>query len=336
MFKPGEILKGTVIRKFPRGEILVAAKGREFQAYTTLNLKEGQRHHFQVNTTGSRIELKVLDDLIHKLDSPIQIWSSNRHARDRFAGLIRELIKAHNLTGLTKGSVQTLKNLSQLFPTIVFSDHGKDNGLWLQRFIIGSGLFWENKIVRYLLGDKNRSWKRLMAVDLKGVLLSLDGDLRTLEQDSDHIKSLAENIRQALSVIEQDQFLNLSSVREGLGWFWFIPGLKEDGFRKAELFVKEGKKEGETCFSIFLELSRLGQVVVDVAVMKGVISLKIFMEDRELANFVTENLSLLEKGIQEAGMMIGTIVCDVKEGLELDFNPFLDEEFQSQLVHLVI
>ena len=51
-FKPGEILKGTVIRKFPGGELLVSAEGKQFRAYTALNLIEGDRQYFQVKTLG--------------------------------------------------------------------------------------------------------------------------------------------------------------------------------------------------------------------------------------------------------------------------------------------
>ncbi|MBW2609903.1 MAG: hypothetical protein JRC68_06130 [Deltaproteobacteria bacterium] len=335
-FKPGEILKGTVIQKFPGGEVLIAAKGKLFRAYTELNLMEGNKHNFQVKTVGPKIELKVLDGMIHKLGSPIQIWSSNRVARAGLASILLELSKAHNLSGLSRGLSQALKNLNQLFPSIVYNNQGDDSSLWASRSLLGSGLLWENKIVRYLLGKKNMPLKRLTASDLKGLLLSIGKIFSSEKQDHDHLRPLAVKIRQALFLIEQDQLLNVSSLREGLGWFWFISGLEEDGFRNAELFVKENESGDEIHFSMFLEFTRLGKMEVDASIIESVLGVKIRVEDTEKANFVTEHLPILEKGLQNTSLVTGSIVCDVKESQDLDFNPFPGGGMPSPSVHIVI
>ena len=334
-FRHGEIIKGTVIQKYSGKEILVTAKGKQFHAYTTLDLLEGNKYRFEVKNEGYKIVLKVLDSLTHKLGSPLHLWSSNRITRNRIIGILRELSNAHNLAGLAKGTNQTLKNLDKLFPAIVFSDHGSNNSQWITSYLLGSGLFWENKILQYLSGEKNKSWKRLMVSDLKGLLLSLDKSLRVVSQDNDQLRSLAVKIREALFLIERDQFLNLSAMKEGLGWFWYIPGLAEDGFKNTELFVKKGKKEEGIYFSILLEFTFLGHVEIDASIIESIIGIKISVEDAEKASFVTKNLPILEKSIQDTGIATGKIVCDIKERQDLDINPFSERGEQSS-VHIVI
>ena len=80
---------------------------------------------------------------------------------------------------------------------MVYSDPIKNDGLWLSELIRGSGLFWENKVLQYLLRGKNRSLRQLSLSDLKGLLLSLDRDLESEGPGKDSIQSLAARIKQA-------------------------------------------------------------------------------------------------------------------------------------------
>ena len=121
-------------------------------------------------------------------------------------------------------------------------------------------------------------------------------------------------------MIEQDQLLNLSSLEEDLGWFWFVPGNVDDGFEKAELFVRKQQEEG-FYFSILLEFTHLGQMEADISMVKNFINVKIRLQDAERADFVTKNLYLLEKGLQDAGFITGSLACGVKE-VDLDGEPF--------------
>ena len=335
-FKPGEIFRGTVIQRHPGGGVLVAAKGREFLAYTELSLTEGHKHNFQVKSTGAKIELKVLDQGTLKLHSPLHLWASSRMARDKLANILLELSAANNLKGLAPAATQVFKDLHQLLPAIIYGKPGDNDVLWLSNNLLGSGLFWENKVARFLFGDKKGSWNKLSATDMKGLLLSLNKSLRVEDHDPDHLKSIALKIKQALHLIEQDQFLNLSSVREGLGWFWFIPGLAEDGFRKAELFVKKKEAAKETYFSIFLEFTHLGEMEVLVSIVESVIGVRIVVEDMEKEEFVSKYLPLLETSLQNAGMDTGLIVCNTKEKQDPDLAPFCDEKHFSPSIHLVI
>ena len=333
-FRSGDILKGIVIKKYPEGEILVSARGKEFRAFSGLNLMEGSTHRFQVKTAGSSIELKVLDGLIQKLGSPLQLWASNRSARNELAGILSEIIRNRNITGLSKGIVQELNCLQQLFPAIIYGRHSEDKAQWFSRFIMGNGMFWENKILNYLTGDRKNPLNKLMISDLKGILLVLRNKLIAVDVNDDQIESLSAKIQNAIHLIEQDQLLNLSSLKDGTGWFCFIPGFKEEGFNRAELFVEEKNPDNETRFSMVMDFTVLGMMEVNVCLAGSVIRVGISVDNEEKADFITENLPLLEKALKDTGMTTTNIACYVKDNNGRISSPFILGDNPS--VHIVI
>ena len=209
--KKGQIIKGVVLKKFPGGEILVSSGGSKFRAFTGLKLAEGSEYHFQVNKAGSKIELKLLDILSAKLGLHIRSLSSNSVPRSEFTGILAYLSDPHNFSSLSGKMTRAFKDLRQYLNSLILGNSVDKNNLWASRSILGSGLFWENRILQYILNKQRGSWKRIMSSDLKGLLLSLDRDIQAGIKDHDDVKSLSLRIKQALNIIEQDQFLNLSS-----------------------------------------------------------------------------------------------------------------------------
>ncbi len=326
---PGEIIKGTVVKKYPPNEVLVSYRGQQFRANTTLGLKEGKTYHFQVKNMGSQTELKVLDGTITRSGAHVPSDSFKTVTGAKLTNLIKTLSRADNIRGLSDTTIQAIKSLRQFIPSILYKDLGDNNGLWLHRLILGSGLFWENKVLRSLMGEKNKTWNRLITSDLKGLLLSLESSLRSEDPNHHGLKPMTDKIKQAISLIEQDQLQNLSGIREDTGWFFFIPGFGDDGFRKGELFVRNSDEREGLNFSIFLDFTHLGQVEFDVSIIESIIGIRIHAEDTEKANYLTANIHLLEKGLRDLGITTGTILCDVKE------DPCAEEE-QSESMHLII
>ena len=171
-FRVGETFKGNVIRRLSGGKVLVASRGRQFWAHTTLNLQEGQRHHFQVKSLGSKVELKVLNGGIKSTHCLTGDLSNVRAAREKLARILAELTSVRTLHVLPSEAKGALGSLTRLLPAIVYSGPEKDAVQSLMRCILGSGLFWESKVARYFPGDKKENWRQLMAGDLKGLLLA--------------------------------------------------------------------------------------------------------------------------------------------------------------------
>lgn len=310
-FKDGQIIKGIVLKKLPGREILVSAGGKQFRAFTGLKLEEGSKHHFQVNRLGSKIELKLLDILNAKLGLNIRSLSSNSASRNNFTGILAHLSNPHNFTALSEKMTKAVNNLRRYLNSFIYSNPDGKNKIWVARGILGSGLFWENKILQYLLSKKTGSWKKLISSDLKGLLLSMDKGIKGEIQDRDDVNPLAQKIKQALNIIEQDQLLNLSSVNDGLGWLLNIPCPGAGVFNRAEIFIN--KKDKGISFTIYLELTQLGRLEMKVSIIESLIGINIFAEDSEKAAFINDNIYMLEKTLQNSGMSTGMIRCEVKE-----------------------
>lgn len=336
IFKPGEIFKGVVTQKLQGREVMISGKGKQFSAFTNLNLKEGSTNHFQVRKIGLRTELKVMGGLTDRLESPVQIWASNRAARKNLEDILKGLARAESPPGISRASQRSLTDLKQFFPALLFNYKNKNPSQWLSRYLKGNGIFWENKIARFLQGGIEQPLEKLMRSDLKGILMNIMKNLGVEDQNQDQIRTILSNLRQAIFLIEQDQFLNLSSIKEGYGWFWFIPGDTEGGFQGAELFVKEEGEDEELAVSMFLEFTILGRIHTEISINNTSTCVRIGVEDKDKADLITENLPILEKNLKDLGIKTGTIICDVKEFQGRDCLPFSDGESLSPAVHIVI
>jgi hypothetical protein len=335
-FRSGDIFRGRVIQRSPQGRFLVTARERAFLAQSGLSLKEGQEYLFQVRSVDPRVELKILEFGGIKRGSPAGLWASGRVARAQLAGILGELSVAYKFRDLPPEAKRAYEGLASLLPTVIYRGPGVDDGPWLSRLLLQSGLFWENRITRYFTGHGRGPWKPFLARDLKGMLLMMDASLRSIDVVQDHMDSPAMKVKQALHIIEQDQLFNLSSAREDLGWLWFIPGLEDEGFRKAEVFYIREHGEKEIRFSILLEFIWLGELDVQVYMLGKRINVRIQAEDAEKADYLRAHLPSLASGLQEAGMSPGMITCEIREGQDMETSPSVGVNPQRTSIDVLI
>lgn len=332
--KNGEVIRGTVIRNLPEGGMLLSAKGKQMNLPKGLDLPVGSRHLFQVNITGSRIELRLVETPVDKAGQPAVAMSANA-ARETLANALTELKAALDQAGLGRTTAQAAQNLRQLMPLIIYANAGDKGGIWVKDNIMAGGLLWESKVAEFLLSDeKNNPIKRLMKGDLKGILLSLEKGL--LAEGKDGSDALVAKIRQALNLIEGNQQINLSTLEEGLGWLFFIPGLERDGFLGAEIFSKKRDEKGGIFFSVLLEFTQLGSFQANVYMMESGMSVKIFMDDEDKAKIVNENLHLLEKGLSALDIKNVKVSCDVRKEEETIEDMVPDLKKRKQNVSIVV
>ena len=334
MLKPGEILRGNIIQEHADGEITISMQGKLIKAHSEINLAKGTSHYFQVKRTEPIIELKVIDRLIKNFEPPLLIWASSRPDRQKFGNILYELGKFHKMVNLNPDTSRVFQKLQQILPAIVFSENSNDDNLWFLKFMPRSGLFWENKIIRHILSTGKDSLKKLSSSDLKGILLSLDKCIKAEDNSNEMIKAMALKLEEAVSIIEQDQLLNLSCIKEGMG-FCFIPGFTEDGFKGADLFIKEVNENDEIYFILFMEFSMLGKIEMDISVANTVIAIKILCEDSIKSGIIKENIPILEKALHDIGMTTGGITCELIEEMDYQINPFSDNKNGYPSVHFI-
>jgi hypothetical protein len=257
--------------------------------------------------------------------------------RNRLTDILADLSNPLNFTPLSGKMTRAFIRIHHYLNSFNYNKPGDKNSLWITRGILNSGLFWENKVLQYLLHKKNGPWKNLISSDLKGLLLFLENGIQGETRNSDDIKLLELKIKQALNIIEQDQFINLSSIKEGLGWLLNIPCIGKDGFRRSEIFIKKNKKGECVSFIIFLELTRLGIIEINVSLIESLIGINLFAEDSGKVAFINDNIHMLEESLKDLGISIDAIHCDIKKIQDdIDSDLIQIDTYHEPSMHLVI
>lgn len=334
---PGDTLRATVLEARDRGEVLLLTRGTRFQAFATRPLQEGRNYLLQVRACGERILLSVVQDGAAERTSAVRLWATGRTDRAELGNLLRSLAEALEDNRLDEPIRKALGTLRNRLPGLIFRAPARDGVQWMMRQLRDSGLFLESRAARHLMEGEKAPFQSLTTSDLKGILLSLKTLLIGREVESPRIADLARQVDQALHVIETDQLLNLSSLKDGLGWFWFIPGFGKDGFRGGEAFFrKPGTHEGALSLSLSLEFTRLGCMEVSVSLTRSVVGLRILTEDGIRADLVRRHLEELRDGLTASGLQAGTMVCREKQEDDPEWAPFLDVENAANAVDIVM
>jgi hypothetical protein len=335
-FTPGETFRGTVVETRAEGEVLILAKGTRFAALTTRPLEAGGNHLFEVRSSGERILLNVVGGTREGRTSAVRLWASGRPARARLGELLASLGARAENRDLGETLRGLLTSLRDRLPSMLYRVPDGKGVDWLARQLRESGLFFEARAARSLLEGSRAPFPGPGTTDLKGILLALKAALGE-RADDPAVLSLARQVDQALSVVQQDQMLNLTAWREGLGWFWFLPGHPENGFRGGELFARRPREGDEGfVFSLTLDFTRLGRVDVAVTLNRSVVNLRILVENRETAELFEANIRELRERLGAGGLEAGTITCRERREDDPEWAPFLESASLTGAVDVVI
>ncbi len=334
--RPGQILSGKILQVKADGLVLIASGNKSFEAHTSLSLREGGKYQFLVGSIGPQIELKVLGSGDSIPDSALKAWDSGREMRRMFSAILRDLSEGRPASHPGKAPGQTLQQIRRLLPLLFYQGPNQDEALILPQRLMATGMFWENKVLRQLLMPENeKSLENLRMDDLKGLLLRLKEELQSGGETSRDLRATMEQVDRLLSIIQNQQELNLSAIREGWAWYWFIPGGDERGFLFGEAF---GKKSGDGKthhIQMNLTFTRLGEIWVAGHLRDGDVSVDIRATSGRVASFIEKNLPLLEKGLKQKGLKIGRLACELMpEGSS--FNPFDEGMVSRSAIDVVI
>ncbi len=324
-FKIGQVFQGKVVHAKAHGLIHVASGGKTLKAHTWVPLEEGKSYSFQVRAVFPRIELKVAGEDAPNQMTAGKLWLSGLKERLQFVTLLQDL-----------ASSSSSKTLRSLLPLLLYKGPGQEDAAWLFRSLLNSGIFWENKVFRYLLLDRlPESVATLPEDDLKGILLRLKMEMKHSASQSRDTQDAMDRIDRLLAFLEKNQTLNLNTLREDWGWYWFIPGADRREFLHGELFGR--KEEGEELHRLHMNLSfsRLGEIHVDCVLQERRVSISLQVTGERIARFLEENIRLLEKGMEKQGLVIARLACEaVPDGSP--FNPFSAGKSPSALMDMVI
>ncbi len=174
---------------------------------------------------------------------------------------------------------------------------------------------------------------KIIDSDLKGLLLSIKNSIAVKDTEGGDLQAIAMKIKEALDLIEREQLLNLASLREGYGWLMHLAGLEEDGFESIDLFVEKKSERKGLFFSVFMELTRLGKMELNVSIIDKRTDIRIFAENDKMSEYINDHLPELEERLKKSGLINGKLVCgvkDFKDGFEIK------EMGDGSSVHVII
>jgi hypothetical protein len=325
----GETFRGRIVRRYGDNQVQVAYRGSSFQAVTDLKVREGEEYTFRVKSTGERISLVVEKGVRTVIPLPAD-------RGERMAAVLSSVASSLSFKSVSPETRQLLRNLTQALPSLIYHDRQGDPSLWLSRYFSISGLFWESKVARALTKGDRAEWKSTLGHDLKGMLLDLQKALDREDRGQEEIGSLCRKVDEAIRLIEECQVENLFSLAEEGGWFIYLPGSAEEGFKKAELFVRRTKQGREIHLSMSLEFTALGQVDVVASLAAPFITVQFLLEDGERADLLEQSLALLEAALKGVGLTPGPLMCRVREAETSDGGASAEEAATDRLINLVI
>lgn len=299
-FKAGETFEGKVIQQKANGSILVTTGGKTFEARTSIPLAEGKSYSFLVRSVVPRIELKVLREEDCNGMSAGKLSSGGRKERLEFVALLRDFAAS-----------VLVKNMKSLFPLLLYQGPAHGDAMWLSANLSSSGIFWENKVLRHLLLDSSdEPVATLPAKDLKGLLLSMKMEAEASGSPARDTQVTMDQIDRLLSLLENQQALNLGAVREGWNWYWFLAGAQESEFLYGELLGKKEESGDLHHLRINLCFTRLGEIAVDCILQGRSVALSMQVPGERIFRFLEGNIPLLEKRIAKQGVVVTRCTCE--------------------------
>ncbi|RJR49579.1 MAG: flagellar hook-length control protein FliK [Desulfobacteraceae bacterium] len=312
-FRQGEVLRGEVVRKFDKGEVLLLSRGKAFRAFTNQSVKEGARYEFRVSVAAGRDSPLVLEPLPRK--APVL---QTAKAMEKIITVLTELPKVLSPENAGPKTASILKSIVNAVPDFLYRAPATDPVAWLSRLVADGGLFWEGKTARFLKQGIPGNWRLRLGSDLKGMLVELRSALNSEKHDSPEIESTSRKVEEAIELIQKIQFDNRDLLRTEGCWFIFLPGRPEEGFQGAELYARREMKEDELRFSMLLEFTSFGCVEVNASIVQSSVSVRIGVSDEEKAEFVRMHLDLLEQAFREKGFMPARVTCEISGSSSCD------------------
>ena len=308
----GQIVKATVENATSAREAVLNIQGKRVQARTHMPLKSGETLLLRVEDNGVQPTFKLMEAkggrFIHL---PPDLLS-----RSGPYGLLARVMQTLDTATGPPNLNETGSQMESLIRSLSLKTENTDTD-FLKSLFRGSGVTWENKLVRLLDSDRTISSglvKDLINGDVKALSMRLALQLEKAEPSAfTQIKAFLENM-------EHLQLLNERSVRESGRYLLPFPFLFDETLRFGQLLIdlgrqddSEDKRDRLVKVSFLLEMSNLGNVLADFSILKHALSGTFSVETDPIRKLVMENIPQLKKKMKHTGFEIYNITCRVVE-----------------------
>ncbi len=323
-FKKNQIINAKVIQLLPQGKALLLVKGQKLVAKTALLLKPGEE-----------VQLKVLEQktaILLKLIGPVQKMTNSQ-----ISSLVRFFSKNEAIPDITRTKMPGVKEL--FYDMALKSD--KPDETFLPKLLEKSGLVWEKKLARILLGNQSSSDIKdnmdiLLKQDVKGNILK-----NLLIADPQKFESM-KMAASFLETIENFQLLNHHSSDSGRFLLPF-PIFSDQVFSFGQLLIDTGDKtktnnkdaDKVIHISFLLNMSKLGPLRADFSILKKEITGRFLLKDDETCKYVSSKISELTTGLAKIEYHVRKIECNTAKKEEIQQSSFIESLVTSSDDHVL-
>jgi hypothetical protein len=313
-FRPNDVLEGQVLEKIDDHRILIRLAGRSYLAENDIPLSQGDHLLLRIEDTDPKV---ILNPLLRGGEQDPRV----RLLLNTLSGLFLSDPQPVSLSGL-QGMAdkvfpdeirKTAEKLLALLARFGLEPAQLDSSE-IQERVFRSGVLFEKKISELIETGAGGSWEKLVEEDLKGLVLTLKGEMERvnsssalLKEDSQPFKKVAENFDQILHKIEGTQVLNLLSAEDRQRVVLSFPLWFQEQVYFADLHIslphfKKGQSEPEDIgVLILLDMPDWGRLSLE-AKMRGENVYGVFrVSNPEVEPFLADNLSRLKDRLAEMG-----------------------------------
>ena len=353
----GQVIKATILDSQINNTV-VKFENRLIRAY---NFSEppnlGEKISLIVTPYLDRFKLVAQDDRASKLVDIFKIKSLLPY-KESFGVMVQkldillnssEIIKSLRAeTGLVSRLIKTLNLLKSPF---FEQDLTSQGSTLVKQQIDLSGINYESKVKNALEGKELLDVPTNVKNDLKGQLINLlklleirIGGNETSAIQRYQLLKVIKVLMRAVDNIELQQLTNQLSRQENQPITLQIPDPFMIG-KTINLYIrqtedesknKENKENKSVLLVFFLELSALGNLRVDAKINNQAISLRIDVENSNIAKFIENSLKDFCSSLDDLGFEVNAscgVVANIDKELESKLNPLLISE-TNRLVDL--
>ena len=352
----GQSIMATVIDVSGKNNIVVNFENKLVTAYFSSVLpKTGENVSLVVTPHGDGFRLVVQPDSTPRLVDIFKI-KSLLHFKEPFGETLKkldilvnssEIIKSLTTeTGLVGRLAKTLNLLKTPLPVQNFPS--QDSTL-IKKQIDLSGINYEPKVKNFFQGQEPFEVPLNVKIDLKGQLLKLMEliEVRSLAKDTSvsqrrQFMEVVKVLHRAIENIELQQLTNQFARQENQPILLQIPDPFMNG-KTVNLYLKrsdnkeeeKGNKNNDDVLLVFLlELSALGKLRVDAKMNKESISVRIDVENKNVAHFIDGNLKDFRSCLGDMGFDVNAS-CSVVRNIDGELDKQLNESLICDYDRLV-
>ncbi len=291
-FTQGETLQGYVVKNLSPTSAIVRMRGLEMAANTPKPLAEGQQIMVKVEQLKPQFIVSLLT-----FDTPL---------KEKTSALLRMYLPSAALAGATLEELMVLMKdmppavwrgtgLEKMLDTIAKSAKKPEADKNIFQLM---GLFHESEVANGKKGENLKKSLMLAQINLE----------KLVEKHPGQYREALKKVNDALGNIELRQLINSQDNKEVKNWqFPYWNGEQLDTARlyveRDEAGNKRAKNEETVRLTILMQMSRLGQLRVELLAFKGRIEGTIYAQTDGAVMEMEKHLNEVEKVLGEAGFI---------------------------------